>query len=85
MHRFMGKSGLTRFMTDFADGMCIEVKERSSDTIAGITSIIREEIVAYLIKDDNGNNYTIFIKISYTLSSKYWLIVPQWLGIQDNE
>ena len=35
------------------------------------------EIVAYLIKYDNSNDYIIFIKMSYMILSKYGLIVPQ--------
>ena len=76
---------LTGFMSDFADNTYTEVDERSSNTITGKTSIIREEIAAYSVMDDNGDNYTIFIKMSYALLSKYRLIAPQWLGMQDKE
>ena len=71
MHRFMGKSGLTRFMTDFVDRICVKVDERNSNTIIGKTLIIREDIVVYSIIDDNGDDYAIFIKMLYAPSYKY--------------
>ena len=77
--------GLTGFKTDFVDGTYVEVEERSSDTTTGKTSIIGEGIAAYSIKDDNGDDYTIFTKMSYAPSSKYRLMAPQWLGMQDKE
>ena len=76
---------LTGFMTDFVDRTHVEVDERSSDTKTGKTLIIREEIVAYSIIDDNDDNYAIFTKISYALSSKYQLMALLQLGTQDKE
>ena len=68
---------LTGFMPDFVDETYVEVNKRSSDTTTGKTSIIGEEIAAYSVIDDNGDNYAIFIKMSYVPLSKYRLMAPQ--------
>ena len=51
----------------------------------GKTSIIGEGIAAYSLKDDNGEPYLLYTKMAYAPNSKYRLMAPQWLGMQDKE
>ena len=77
--------GLTGFKQDFVEGTYVDIEERSSDTTTGKMSIIGEGIAAYLLKDDNGEPYLLYTKMAYAPNSKYRLMAPQWLGMQDKE
>ena len=78
-------TGLTGFKSDFIEGSYAEVTERSSDTTTGKVITIEEGIAAYTFKDDTGELCTIKTHISHAPSSKYRLMSPQWLGIQERK
>ena len=78
-------AGLTGFKSDFIEGSHAEVTERSSDTTTGKAIIIGEGIAAHTFKDDTGELCTIKTHVTYAPSSKYRLMSPQWLGIQETK
>ena len=72
-------------MSDFIPGTCTKTEELSSQTTSGTTMIVGKGLAAYSLIDDKGNNYILKTKMSYAPSSKYRLMAPQWLGMQDKE
>ena len=72
-------NSLTRFIEDFIEGTCVEIKERVSDVTTGKILTTREEIAACTLKDDNRDSCVSYTKIPYTLSCKHGLIGPEWL------
>lgn len=77
--------GLTGFKGDFVEGSCTDVPEKAMDTTAGKTTIIGEGIAAYRFVDDGGEPFTLYTKMSYAPQSKYRLLSPQWIGIQERD
>ena len=69
-------STLTGFKSDFTESLYYEIEECSSDTTTGKITIISEDIIAYKLKDDNFNPFMLLTKISYTLESKFRLMLP---------
>ena len=69
-------SDLTGLKSGFIEGLYYEFKEHSSDITVGKVKIISEGILAYKLKDDNGDPFTLLTKIVYTLQSKFRLISP---------
>ena len=77
--------GLTGFKSDFIEGSYHEIEERSSDTTTGKTTIIGEGIATCKLKDGNGDLFIVLTKMACAPQTKFRLMSPQWLGIQDKE
>ena len=77
--------GLIGFKSDFIDGSHAAVTERSSDITIGKATVIGEGIADHAFKDDAGEPYTLKTHVAYALSSKYRLMSPQWLCIQERK
>ena len=79
------EGGLTGFRSDFIEGTFVEIEKQTSYITTGKSSIIDEGIMDHTLKDDNGEDHTLHTRMAYDPSSKYRLMAPQWLRIQDKE
>ena len=72
---------LTYFKSDFIEGSCTEVPEKSPDIATVKALTIGEGIAACTLKEDNGDLCTLKTHMAHVPSIKFRLIASQWLGI----
>ena len=75
--------GLTGFKLAFIPGTYHDTPSTKTNTTTGEASIIGQGTASYSFLDDNGEIYTLKTLMSYAPMSKYCLISPQWIGLQE--
>ena len=77
--------GIAGVNSDFIEGLHAEVLERSSYNITGKVIVIGEEFASWTLKDDNVELCTLKTHMAHVPSSKFRLMAPQWLRIQERK